>query len=387
MTTRMPTAPGPLDPLDPTRTPPEALLLGFARALRAAGVPVTADRETALLEAVALVGLDDGTRTYWAGRATLCSAPEQIERYDRVFAAWFHGARPGRAVSPPGPTPVPMASLGDQDASGVEDETSDGQPLRTRASRADILRHRDVGSMSAREKAELAVLFGRLPQPLPTRRSARRTGWHRGEIDARRTLRAHLDRWGEPAGLAWRRRAVTPRRIVLLLDVSGSMAPYADALLRLAHRWSARGRARRDVHVLTMGTRLTDVTRALRRSDPEQALVAVGDVVPDWSGGTRLGETLKAFLDQRGRRGMARGAVVVVFSDGWERGGAELLGEQMARLQAVAHRVVWVNPHKGKDGYLPVQQGITAVLPHCDDFVAGHSLATFEALAELVDRA
>ena len=129
------------------------------------------------------------------------------------------------------------------------------------------------------------------------------------------------------------------------------------------------------------------MTRALHHRDPDRALVAAGEAVPDWSGGTRLGETLRVFLDRWGQRGMARGSVVVVFSDGWERGDAALLGEQMARLHRIAHRVVWVNPHRGKAGYEPVQGGIAAALPHCDDFVAGHSLAAFAELVEVVGRA
>jgi uncharacterized protein with von Willebrand factor type A (vWA) domain len=177
--------------------------------------------------------------------------------------------------------------------------------------------------------------------------------------------------------------------VVLLVDVSGSMSAYADALLRLAHRFS-HGRAvstSRGVEVFTIGTRLTRVTRAMRMRDPERAIVAAGETVPDWSGGTRLGETLRIFMDRWGQRGLARGAVVVLFSDGWERGDAGLLGQQMQRLHRVAHRVVWVNPHVGKDGYLPVQQGIVAALPFVDDLVAGHSLATFADLIEVVARA
>ncbi len=139
--------------------------------------------------------------------------------------------------------------------------------------------------------------------------------------------------------------------------------------------------------MFTVGTRLTRVTRAMRMRDPERAIVAAGETVPDWSGGTRLGETLRIFLDRWGQRGLARGAVVVVFSDGWERGDAALLGEQMRRLHRIAHRVVWVNPHVGKDGYLPVQQGIVAALPYVDDLVAGHSLATFADLIEVVAHA
>ncbi|MGH3508974.1 MAG: vWA domain-containing protein, partial [Nocardioidaceae bacterium] len=224
----------------------------------------------------------------------------------------------------------------------------------------------------------------------PRRRAHRRTSWHRGEVDAHRTLRNTLRRMGEPARISWRRRGTRPRRVVLLVDVSGSMSGYADALLRLAHRFvvGARGAPTGPtggrVEVFTVGTRLTRVTQAMRLRDPDRAIVAAGETVPDWSGGTRLGETLQVFLDRWGQRGLARGAVVLVFSDGWERGDAELLKEQMRRLHGLAHRVVWVNPHVGKDGYQPVQQGIVAALPHVDDFVAGHSLATFARLVEVV---
>jgi hypothetical protein len=196
---------------------------------------------------------------------------------------------------------------------------------------------------------------------------------------------------GEPADLAWRTRGTRPRRVVLLVDVSGSMSPYADALLRLAHRFLVAGSSRGGpggraprVEVFTVGTRITRVTRALHQRDVERAVLAAGQAVPDWSGGTRLGETLKVFLDRWGQRGMARGAVVVICSDGWERGDATLLGEQMHRLHRLAHRVVWVNPHRGKAGYQPVQQGIVAVLPSVDDFLAGHSLHTFAELVEVV---
>jgi uncharacterized protein with von Willebrand factor type A (vWA) domain len=153
----------------------------------------------------------------------------------------------------------------------------------------------------------------------------------------------------------------------------------------LAHRLTQAASAKGGVvETFTVGTRLTQITRALRGKDAERALVAAGETVPDWSGGTRLGETLKIFLDRWGQRGVARGAVVVVFSDGWERGDPAALAEQMARLRRIAHRVVWVNPHRGKAGYEPVQQGVIAALPYIDDFVAGHSLATYAELVEVV---
>jgi uncharacterized protein len=374
----------------PVRHEADELLLGFARALRAAGVPVTQDRTRAYLEATALVGLDDQRATYWAGRATLCSGPDDLDRYDQVFTAWFSGSDHPVARPAADERTVVRAELDPGDGEGGAEPDED--LLNAMASEAEVLRHRDIADMPAHELARLASMFETL-QPRPPRRPGRRrTPWHRGDVDAHRTLRQMLSRMGEPGEIAWRRRSTRPRRVVLLVDVSGSMSAYADALLRLAHRFSHPGRlsagsAGRRVEVFTVGTRLTRVTRAMGMRDAERAIVAAGETVPDWSGGTRLGETLRIFLDRWGQRGLARGAVVVVFSDGWERGDADLLGEQMQRLHRIAHRVVWVNPHVGKDGYLPVQQGIVAALPYVDDFVAGHSLATFADLIEVVARA
>lgn len=365
----------------------DEILLAFTRALRSAGVPVTHDRAQGFLAAVSLLGLDDQRATYLAGRATLCAGPDDLERYDRVFAAFFGRdglprSRPAPADGAPG-----FSGLPETDASGAG-ETAEEEVLRARASDAEVLRQRDVATLSASEKQRLAGMFATLRPRPPARRTARHQPWRRGRVDASRTLRASLRRMGEPAEIAWRRRGVRPRRVVLLVDVSGSMSGYADALLRLAHRFTQVGIEQGGVvETFTVGTRLTHLTRAMRIRDPERALVAAGETVPDWSGGTRLGETLRFFLDRWGQRGMARGAVVVVFSDGWERGDPTLLGEQMARLRRVAHRVVWVNPHRGKAGYEPVQQGVVAALPHCDDFVAGHSLATFAELSEVISRA
>jgi hypothetical protein len=170
--------------------------------------------------------------------------------------------------------------------------------------------------------------------------------------------------------------------VALLIDVSGSMAPYADTLMRFAHVLVRCAPA--SVEVFTIGTRLTRVTRELRHRDPELALSAAGRAIPDWSGGTRLGDVLGAFVERWGRRGVARRAVVVVFSDGWERGEPDELGVQMGRLRRLAHRVIWVNPHAGKEGYAPVQGGIVAVLPHLDHLLAGHSLVTLERLLEVM---
>ncbi|MGL5927309.1 MAG: vWA domain-containing protein [Dermatophilaceae bacterium] len=365
-----------------TRHPGE-VLLGFARALRAAGVHITADRELTYLEATAAVGLDNQHAVYHAGRAALCASPADLERYDHVFAAWFGGVRAGTKPREPLMSSVVRASLSD-DGPGTDTGSDDSDAVRAQASSTEVLRHRDVASLDRRERERLAALFAALQPRAPRRRSHRSTASRRGTVDARRTLRATLRRMGEPGDIVRHRRTTRPRRVVLLVDVSGSMSAYADALVRLAHAYC---RSMVPTEVFTLGTRLTHVTRPLHQPDPDRAIVAAGEAVPDWSGGTRLAEGLRAFLDRWGRRGMARGAVVVVFSDGWERDDAAALGEQVRRLRAVARRVVWVNPHRGKAGYEPVQGGIMAVLPHVDDFVAGHSMAAFEELTEVVARA
>ncbi|GGL32396.1 VWA domain-containing protein [Phycicoccus endophyticus] len=364
------------------RHPPEEVLLGFARALRAAGVHVTADRERTYLEAVAALGLGSAAGAYHAGRATLCTSPADLERHDLVFAEWFGGTRAGWARRDPPPrvsAQAPLASSGSVDGGPPESED-----VRARASGTEVLRRRDVATLSRDEREELARLFARLRPRAPRRRAHRWQVAARGGVDARRTLRATLRRMGEPGEVAWRRRGSRARRVVLLVDVSGSMSAYADALVRLAHAYCTAGVP---TEVFTLGTRLTHITRPLHVRDPDRAIVAAGEAIPDWSGGTRLAEGVKVFLDRWGRRGMARGAVVVVFSDGWERDDPQALGEQVRRLAAVAHRVVWVNPHRGKAGYAPVQGGIMAVLPHVDALVAGHSMAAFEELTEVVAHA
>lgn len=364
----------------------EQSLLGFARALRAAGLPVTADRERTFLSAVVTVGLGERGGVYWAGRAALTSSPADLAPYDQVFATWFggtpmHGVTRQDAAAHPSTV---QADLTDQ-GTGEGTESRDDAAVRALASEREVLRHRDIAGLGPRERAALRHQFATLRPHPPQRRARRHTRARRGPIDGPATLRAQLRRMGEPGPIAHRRHRVRPRRVVLLVDVSGSMSAYADALLRLAHTMVQAGP--RHTEVFTLGTRLTHVTRALRERDPDRALLAAGAQVADWSGGTRLGEGLGVFLDRWGRRGMARQAVVVVFSDGWERSGPQLLGEQMRRLRSVAHRVVWVNPHRGHRGYAPVQQGIVAALPHVDDFVAGHSLAAFADVLEVVGRA
>lgn len=357
-----------------------ATLVGFARTLRAAGVPASPDRVHAMLTAVDHLDVAGRRDVYWAGRLTLCSSPEDLDRYDRAFAAYFAGEQvpPMRRVAPVEVVrPVAVPGREQQRSAGSRDEPA---PVAT-ASTTEVLRHRDLAALSASERETLRRLIAAIDPVGDPRRSRRHRPSARGALDTRRTVRSLLRSGGEPARLEHRARRVRPRRLVLVVDVSGSMQPYAEPLLRFAH---AAARRRPATEVFTVGTRLTRVSREMRARDPSAALVAVGRAVPDWSGGTRLGELLQTFLDRWGQRGVARGAVVVIASDGWERGDAALLGTQMARLQRLAHRVVWVNPHRGQPGYAPMTAGMVAALPHVDDFVDGHSVAALERLAAVI---
>lgn len=366
----------------------DEVLLGLAHAVRAAGVGVTHDRSTAFLEAAAIVGADDREGVRRAGRATLCAGPEDLLRFEQVFAEWFGQtavrARPhAREQDRTTISPLPV----DDSDPGPGEGSSES--VHVAASDQEILRHRDVATLDPADKALLDSLIAGLRAQLPVRRSTRRTPWRRGEIDVHRTMRSMLRQMGEPSRIDHRRRGLRARRVVVLVDVSGSMRPYADALLRLAHvlahaRGPAGAGSPTPVEIFTLGTRLTRITDALRSRDPERALVRAGEQVPDWSGGTRLGEVLRVFLSRVGTRHLPRGAVVVIISDGWERGDGSELALQLARLHRLAHRVVWANPHRGKAGYRPVQTGIVAALPHVDAFVAGHSLRAFEELLEVI---
>ncbi|MCC5579437.1 VWA domain-containing protein [Microtetraspora sp. AC03309] len=353
-------------------------MTGFARTLRAAGVAADHQRTQGFIAALRELDVRERRDVYWAGRLTLCSGPDDLDRYDRCFAAYFGGERPGPAHRVPAVT-VTRFTLRPGD-SGDRGEGREVDTTAATASEIEVLRHRDVARMTAAERGEVARLLGMLRSAREQRRSRRRVPSHRGAMDGRRTVREAVRRGGEPARLRFRARREKPRRVVMLVDVSGSMAAYADTLLRFAH---ALVRAEpRVTEVFSVGTRLTRVTAELRHRDPGVAMDAVSAAIPDWSGGTRLGEELKELL----RLSDVRGAIVVIASDGWERGDASLLGRQMERLSRLAHRVIWVNPHKGDPAYRPLTAGMRAALPYITDFVAGHSLAAFEELAALLGK-
>jgi uncharacterized protein with von Willebrand factor type A (vWA) domain len=280
-----------------------------------------------------------------------------------------------------------LAIDGDDDADGAagEPQPTDGPVLSVRYSATEVLRHKDFATYSHEEFAEAKRLMADVRLAGALRRSRRmKAARSRGvgaRPDVRRTVRYALRAGGEPVRRAWREPSRTPRRVVLLCDVSGSMEPYARGLARFLHA-AVAGRGR--VEAFALGTRLTRMTRALSSRDPDRALAAAARAVVDWGGGTRLGDGLRAFNDQWGTRGMARGAVVVILSDGWDRGEPDVLAEQMGRLHRVAHKIVWVNPLKAAPGYAPLARGMAAALPYVDDFVAGHSLASLEALVKVI---
>jgi uncharacterized protein len=364
---------------------PVRVLVGLGRALDSAGVPAGPDR---VAEAVrAATALDPNRRAdlYWAGRLTFCANPDDLRKYDAIFDALTTGDLPRLRPRPQHlvrAVPVTLAAP-DAEAGGDETEGTADSTLRAAASTVETLRHKDVTTLGAAERAALDRALAALSLPGESRPSRRRRpSPHPGPIDPHRTVRALLRSGGEPVRPRWSRRSVRPRPVVLLVDVSGSMSGYADVLLRFAHAATRRRGARTEV--FTLGTRLTRVTRELGTPDPERAMAAVAAAVPDWAGGTRLGALLREFLDVWGQRGAARGAVVVIMSDGWERDDPAALGEQMRRLSRLAHRVVWCNPRAARPGFAPLAGGLAAALPHVDDFVSGHSLAALEQLAIVV---
>ncbi|GLU46008.1 vWA domain-containing protein [Nocardiopsis ansamitocini] len=358
-----------------------AVMLGFVRALRAAGLPADTARAQAFLRALGTLDVTDATDAYWAGRLTLCAGAADLPAYDACFAYYFAGA-PRRHPVPPGPMEAVRAPMWRPEAPKGPPPAREEAEQASAASDVDVLRAKDLATLDPAERAEVARLLALLATRREQRRTHRMTPAARGRLDYARTIRATLRSGGEPVRLLHRSRTTRPRRVVLLIDVSGSMAPYADALLRLAHAVT-RGDIR-NTETFSVGTRLTRLTSALRNRHADAAMAAAGAAIPDWSGGTRLGAELKEFLDLHGQRGMARGALVVVASDGWERGDAALLGDQMARLARLAHRVIWANPHKAQPGYAPLAAGMAAALPHVDDFVSGHSLGALEELATAV---
>ncbi len=373
---------------DTAKASATAIPVAFARVLRGAGVSTPVSAVVSFTEALGVVGLERRRDVYWAARATLVRRPEDIEPFDRAFGAFFDATVPtaGDDDMPPPPLEITL-EVDDDDGSDDQDTENadhDEESITLRFSATEVLRHRDFADYTDGELAEAHRWMARWRVTGSPRRSLRqrptRRPTRRGDL--RRTVRAAVRTRGDPMQRHFREPTLRYRRLVLLLDVSGSMEPYARALLRFVQAAVA---GRRRVEAFALGTRLTRITRELGAHDPDVALAQATARVADWSGGTRLGEGLAGFNDRWGVRGMARGADVVILSDGWDRGDPEVLGEQMQRLQRVAHRVVWVNPLKVTPGYAPLARGMAAALPHVDEFVEGHSLDALEELTRVLN--
>jgi uncharacterized protein with von Willebrand factor type A (vWA) domain len=369
------------------------VVAAFGRRLHERGVTVTPARSADFARALNLVRPITRRRLYWTARAVFVSDPAEVKAFDAVFFSIFGG---GEEVDPGEPEPVgspaderPKNDRSSRDGSAprvssiAADERGDDDPAGPEvplvlASDEELLRSKSFDALEPHELAELYRLMSRLKLATPLRLTRRHEKGRRGErVDLRRTLRTSFRTGGDPMRLARRRRRVARRRLVLLCDISGSMEPYARAYLQFLTCAAGSGP---NAEAFVFATRLTRLTRALSSRNPERAIQAAAEAAPDWSSGTRIGEALQAFNDRHGRRGMARGAVVVILSDGWERGDPKLVGRELERLARLAHRIVWVNPRVAADAFSVQSRGMVAALPHCDALVSGHS---FEALGEV----
>ena len=379
------------------------LVGAFSRRLHDAGVPITPTRAADFARALTLVRPITRRRLYWTARGVFVSDPAQVGAFDAVFFSVF-GSRADSdeldleevrtIASPPDDRPKPehevsSGGLEGQDpragepashpGEGDEGEAEAEVPLAL-ASDEEKLGRKRFDTLEPHELAQLYRLMSRLELAPPLRRTRRYEKGRRGEnVDVRRTLRASLRTGGDPIRLKRRHRRVVRRRLVLLCDISGSMEPYARAYLQFLTCAAGSGR---NAEAFVFATQLTRLTRALASRSPERAIQRAAAAAPDWSSGTRIGDALREFNDRHGRRGMARGAVVVILSDGWERGDPTLVGREMERLARLAHRIVWVNPRVSARAFSVQSGGMVAALPYCDALVSGHS---FEALGEVAE--
>jgi uncharacterized protein len=396
------------------------LAAGLGVALRSAGLPAGPQRCERLARALTVMRATTISELHACALATMVSDPSQIDAFERVFSEMFAGNVPGppavmapqqgmtfepadasSAADPPsasaaGDLPPVLRQLDASSSSagdGDGDDLPDAPAIRRVASATERLAGRDFAKLTPDELRELATLMRELTIAVPPRRTRRYRPRKNGDrLDMRRTLRQARRTGGEPVRIARRAVRPRPRRLVVLCDISGSMEPYARALLQLMYVasrssggaglvGSLREASRPRTEVFTFATRLTRLTPAMAASTPESMLAKAGEAAPDWAGGTRIGAALREFNDRYGVRGMGRGAVVLIISDGWETGNPALLGAQMARLHRIAYRIVWANPRTQSSRYRPEVGGMAAAWPYCDAVVSAHN---FEALDDLL---
>jgi uncharacterized protein len=412
-----------------------ALAAVLATALRAAGLPAGPDRSERLAGALTVMDATTISELHACALATMVSSPNHVDTFERVFGELFGpdvpGPRPPQVTAPQQNMVVESAERADgeeeatPDAVGADElppelagldealssgaatesgrepdagaDTEEGMPaVRRVASVTERLRERDFAQLSPAELTQLARLMRELVIAVPPKRTRRyRPKKDGARLDMRRTMRQATRTGGEPVRIARRAVRTRPRRLIVLCDISGSMEPYARAILQLMYvatrsspasgavfAGSTRHAVRPRTEVFTFATRLTRLTPFLAAASPETMLARAGEAAPDWAGGTRIGAALREFNDRYGVRGMARGAVVLIISDGWETGDPAVLGAQMARLHRIAHRIVWANPRTQSERYRPEVGGMAAAWPYIDAVVSAHN---FEALDELLE--
>ncbi|MGO4103715.1 VWA domain-containing protein [Leifsonia sp. YAF41] len=392
-----------------------ALAAGFATALRRVGLSSSPDRAARLAEALRLVPPESREPLYWACRVVFVTTREQLPLFDAVFSAVFDGLldpaehrgdqnappaigsepitsapiNPELRTRPAAPDNRPFGEAEDEVKSrppapmpGREESGDRPAPVRETilmlASTDEQMHDMSFAKLGPDEIAQMRSLVRQIVLSTPERRTrrTRRSPNNRDRLDIRRTVRAAQSTGGDATRLVYVRRRPRPRRLVLLCDVSGSMEPFTRVFLSFLQGAVSGAQA----EAFVFSTRLTRLTRQLAVRDPDQALAQAAASASDWAGGTRLAESIRRFVDDFGRRGLARGAVVVVFSDGWAQDDPAFVDAQMARLRRLAYRIIWVNPRKVARGYQPLVGGMAAALPYCDAFVSGHSYA---ALAEV----
>lgn len=368
------------------RVPFVEMIVEFGGELRAAGIPIGSGEVLAYCAAMAALNPGDLMDLYWAGRTTLLTKRDQIPEYDRVFRHFFLGQGGGlpdqmrqvlKRSDIENEAVIEVPATEPRERGGDEEEAK----LGLAASDIEIWRNKSFAACTDEELAALRRIMNRMKLIPPRRRSRRtRPSSATDRPDLRRTVRATMRQHGEPSELYWRARKKKVRPLVLILDVSGSMAEYSRNLLQFAY--SAR-RASTRVEVFCFGTRLTRITPALERRRPDEALDRAAKTVFDWEGGTRIGASIEMFVRRWGRRGMSRGALVVICSDGLDRGDPAVLDQAMERLSHLCHKVVWVNPHVSDEGdYRPSTLGMMVAAPHIDLIMSGRDLAGLEELAE-----
>lgn len=387
-----------------------AICTAFGDLLHQAGVPVTPERSARFTTSVVLAEPKSLNELYWLGRVTLTTAHDQYETYDRVFRQVFRGlvdiadirgdaseSDEGGSPAPALPGEAPAPDTGDG-GGGPEGRQGSGATPGAIDSDADADHASALAAVSARERVndkefstltdEELRLIQRLVEQLPfvpPLRRGRRTRRHRkaGDIDIRATLRRAHRSAGDPVQMVHRKRTTNPRRIILIADVSGSMEPYARIYLHLL-----RGAVRAiKAEAFVFATHLTRLTRQLSTNHTDVAYRQAAAAANDWSGGTRIGVALRSFVEDFGRRGMARGAVIVIVSDGWESDRPELLAETMERLSRLAHHIIWVNPRKAAESFEPLAGGMAAALPYVDTFLSGHSLRALQDVMDAISDA